>query len=219
MGHFPTPFPSLGNISSWTPPQLIPIGQRRHESEWTGRSVVYNRSFRWEGSVSLRRFAPTWERLAAKERSETASIFTPAWINALEAGTHSFPLQLSLQTLQFRTYTFSVAPALDTATGLLKASLATGPDSDQWGIAAGAFVRIGVRYYQIVLVNEISSNYEVYFTPSILPPTGQEMSSLYPTAVSEVPQIKAVTVSSTFGLVQKNGIEEGHSFQWREALV
>ena len=211
MAHLAPPFPALSLIESFTPPQLIPVGTVRHESPWTAKQVIYRRSARWEGSVVLRRQAPAQERVAAIERGATAELFDSALLNQLADGGDTFDLQLPVLTVPFRTYTFSEAAAVDATRGQVKAEISGAT------VARGQFVRMGIRYYQIVEV----SGTNIYFTPGIEPTVNTGMQSLYASGAADaVPRIRArLTGFSLVGTQRRTGIEGSHSLQWQEALT
>ena len=220
MAHLTPPFPALGLIETYTPPQLIPVGSVRHESPWTAKSVIYRRSARWEGSVVLRRQARIQEQAAAQERGATVELFDPALLNQLADGQDTFDLQLPLPTVQFRGYMFSENAAVDAARGQVKAKLAAAAGHTDWGLERGRFVGMGIRYYQLVDAMLEGSIYTLYFTPGIEPTVNTGMSSLYPDAtVGAVPRIRARLTSLSLASTQRRtGIEGSHSFQWQEAL-
>lgn len=220
MAHLSPPFPELGQIETFTPPQLVPIGSRRHDSPWTAKTVVYRRSKRWQGSVVLRRFAPRQERIAAAERGQEASIFDPVLLNQLSDGFDTFDLQLPLPTVQFGDYAFNGVAAVDAARGQVKAEIDEAVGHEQWGLQRGIFVRMGIRYYQVAEVKKIAGGYELYFTPGVEPTDNTKMLSLLPSAADgAVPRIKARLASFSLAATQRrSGIEGTHSFQWQEAL-
>ena len=203
MGHFPTPFPSRGQIDSFTPPRLVPVRQQIYESSWTGRQVVYTRGMRFEGSVTIRRFGSQLEQAGA--------IFSSGLLNALADAGDTFDLQLPVSTIAFGTVT-PTAVTLDATTGLAQIVLAVADLSDS--MAVGAIVRLGVRLYQIV--HRADPN--IYVAPGILP-TSNDLVSLLPSAAdTALPTIKARILSYGLGRTERERIEGPHTLGWAEAL-
>ena len=141
MGHFPTPFPSRGQIDSFTPPRLVPARQQIYESSWTGRQVVYTRGMRFEGSVTIRRFGSQLEQAGA--------IFSSGLLNALADAGDTFDLQLPVATTEFGGVTPSaVVLQCNDGVGLRSYLAVANPICAD--VLSGRYVRMGVRLYQIV---------------------------------------------------------------------
>ena len=213
MGHFPAPLPSQGQIDSFTPPRLVPIRQQLYESSWTGRQVAYTRGMRFEGSATVRQFASQLEKAGAAHgpmAGQPAIIFSPALLNGLANAGDTFDLQLPLATTEFGGVTPATV-ALNATTGLLEVALAANPSALT---IVGAYVRMGVRLYQIAHI----ATRNVYLTPGILP-SANDLNSLLPSAVDgALPTLKARIISYSLGRTERQRIEGPHTFQWAEAL-
>ena len=218
MAHLSPPFPEVGQIRTYTPPELVPVRAIRHRSSWTGKVVPYVRGSYWQGNVELRQQAPTRERLLAKELDNfDLSLIDTSMLDALADGTNTFDLQLPIQTIAFGDYAFSVNATIDAARNQLQATIAN--NSKVAASAKGAFVMIGVRLYKIVEVI-VGASTVLRFAPGLTPSDATKMSSLYPSAaVDAVPRIRARLSGYTNSPTQRRIDLEGvRSFGWEEAL-
>ena len=218
MAHLSPPFPTLGQIETYTPPRLAPVRAVRHVSPWTGKSVVYRQGMRWQGSVVLRRQAPRREALvAALPDGPALSLIDTPLLEQLADGYNTFDLQLPVKTLPFADYAFSVDAAVDAARSQLKATIASTSNLDD---AKGSLVRMGTRYYMIAETVVGNTHTVVYFTPHTLPSDVTKMVSLYPAAGDDaIPRIRARLTSYAVTPTNRYAdIEGARTFGWEEAL-